>query len=111
MEYQTIKENGQVKSVILPIKAFQALFNPLEAEEDLSAIREAKAEPLYDQDEAEDYISMNPVKRERLEKGWTQEQLARRVGVTQAAVANMGAAWGCLPKKNQRKALFCIWST
>lgn len=87
MEYQTIKENGHVKFVVLPVESFQDLLDRLEDESDLRAIREAKAEPLYDQEEAEDYIFMNPVKRERLERGWTQEKLARRLGVRQATVS------------------------
>ncbi len=29
---------------------------------------------------------MNPVKRERLDKGWSQEQLARKLGVKQSSV-------------------------
>ena len=30
---------------------------------------------------------MNPVKRERLERGWTQKDLANRLGVKQPTVA------------------------
>ena len=87
MEYQTIKENGKVKFVVIPVNTFQAILDRLEDESDLRDIREAKSEPLYDQKEAESYIFMNPVKRERLERGWTQDELANRIGVKQATVA------------------------
>ncbi len=103
MEYQTIKENGNVKFVVLPVKSFQALLDRLEDESDLRAIREAKAEPLYDQEEAENYIFMNPVKRERLERGWTQQELARRLGVKQATVAKRERQGAVYRKKTREK--------
>jgi ribosome-binding protein aMBF1 (putative translation factor) len=103
MEYQTIKENGEVKFVVLPIKLFQSLLDRLEDQSDLRAIREAKSEPLYDQEEAEDYIFMNPVKRERLDRGWTQQELARRLGAKQATVAKWERQGVVYRKKTREK--------
>ena len=107
MEYQTIKENGKVKFVVLPVDMFQAILDRIEDESDLRDIREAKSEPLYDQNEAESYIFMNPVKRERLERGWTQEKLANRIGVKQATVAKWereGAVYRKATKQKLAKA-------
>ncbi|MBW2368163.1 MAG: hypothetical protein JRH15_09785 [Deltaproteobacteria bacterium] len=73
MEYQTIKENGKVKFVVIPFNDFQKLMDRLEDTADLRAIRDARREPLYNQKASEDYIFMNPVKRECFEKGWTQK--------------------------------------
>ena len=66
---------------------FENFLDWLEDESYIRAIRDAEQEPLYDQKEAEDYIFMNPVKRERLERGWTQKDLADRIDVKQSTVA------------------------
>ncbi|MBW1739376.1 MAG: helix-turn-helix transcriptional regulator [Deltaproteobacteria bacterium] len=91
MEYQTIKEDGKVKFVVLPIKVFESLLDRLDEEYDLRAIREACNEPL------------NPVKRERLERGWTQEELARRLGVKQSTVAKWERPEAVYRKKTREK--------
>ena len=104
MEYQTIKENGEVKFVVLPVNTFQAILDRIEDESDLRDIREARSEPLYDQSEAENYIFMNSVKRERLERGWTQEELGNRIGVKQATVAKWERE-GAVYRKATRKKL------
>jgi len=104
MEYQTIKENGKIKFVVLPFKSFQRILDRIKDESDLSDIREAKSEPLYDQNEAEDYIFMNSVKRERLERGWTQKELANRIGVKQATVAKWERE-GAVYRKTTRQKL------
>ncbi len=109
MEYQTIKENGKVKFVVLPLRSFNALLERLEDESDLRDIREAKDEPLYDQKEAENYIFMNPVKRERIERGWTQKELADKIGVKQASVAKWERE-GAVYRKKTREKLASIFS-
>ena len=109
MEYQTIKENGKVKFVVLPLRSFNALLERLEDESDLRDIREAKDEPLYDQKEAENYIFMNPVKRERIERGWTQKELAEKIGVKQASVAKWERE-GAVYRKKTREKLARIFS-
>ena len=108
MEYQTIKENGKVKFVVLPVDLFETILGHIEDESDLRDIHEAQSEPLYDQSEAEGYIFMNPVKRERLERGWTQEELASRIEVKQATVAKWERK-GAVYRKATRQKLSKIF--
>ena len=103
MEYQTIKEKGKVKFVVLPIELFKTLLDRLEDESDIRAIRDAEQEPLYDQREAEEYIFMNPVKRERLDREWTQRDLADRLEVKQATVAKWERKDAAYRKKTRQK--------
>ena len=103
MEYQTIKENGKTKFVVLPVKLFETILDRLEDESDLRVIREAMKDPLYEQEEAEDYIFMNPVKRERLELGWTQKDLADQLGVKQSTVAKWEMKEAVYRKSTRKK--------
>ena len=103
MKYQTIKENGKTKFVVLPVKVFESILERLEDESDLRAIHEASDEPLYDQEEAENYIFMNPIKRERLEKGWSQGVLAHHLGVKQSSVAKWEREGTVYRKKTRQK--------
>ena len=103
MEFQTIKENGKTKFVVLPVKLFEAILDRLDDESDLRSIKEAGKEPLYEQNDAEEYIFMNPVKRERLEHGWTQQDLADRLGVKQSTVAKWETKGSVYRKSTRQK--------
>ena len=103
MEYQTIKENGKTKFVVLPVKLFEAILDRLEDESDIRSIKEAYKEPLFDQNDAEEYIFLNPVKRERLERGWTQKDLADRLGVKQSTVAKWETKGAVYRKPTRQK--------
>jgi len=101
MEYQTIKENGKVKFIVLPVEEFNRLIEKFD--DDSEAILSVSKEPLYDQQDAEDYIFMNPVKRERLEKGWTQADLAHRMNVKQSTIAKWERQGAVFRKATRKK--------
>ena len=103
MEYQTIKEKGEIKYVVLPIESYRDLLGRLEDQSDIKAIKNAQTEPLYAQEEAEEYIFMNPVKRERLEKRWTQAELALKLGVKQSTVAKWERKGAAYREKTRKK--------
>jgi len=109
MEYQAIKEKGKVKFVVLPVELFETLLDRLEDEADIRAIRDAGQEPLYDQKEAEEYIFMNPVKRELLDRGWTQKDLADRLEVKQSTVAKWERKEAAYRKKTRQKLAKVFW--
>lgn len=100
MEYQTIKEKGKIKFVVLPVEDFNRLMENID--DDGLSIHLSSKEPLYDQQEAEDYIFMNPVRRERLEKSWTQTDLARKMNVKQSTIAKWERK-GAIYRKATRK--------
>jgi ribosome-binding protein aMBF1 (putative translation factor) len=110
MEYQTLKENGKVKFVVLPVEQFENLLDRLEDQSDLQSIQESSKEALYNQKEAEEYIFMNPVKRERLERGWTQLDLARRLNVKQSTIAKWEKK-GATYRKQTRQKFAEVFST
>lgn len=62
MEYQTIKEKGKIKYVVLPVDDF-----------------------------------------ERLDRGWTQSQLAERIGVRQSRVAKWERTGAVFRKETRGK--------
>jgi len=109
MEYQTIREDGKIKFVVLPVEEFEKIMERLKDDSDLRDIHEATSQPLYEQDEAEAYIFMNPVKRERLDKGWTQEELADRIGVKQSTVAKWERQ-GAVYRKSTREKLAKVFA-
>jgi DNA-binding XRE family transcriptional regulator len=110
MEYQTLKENGKVKFVVLPVEQFENLLDRLEDQSDLQSIQECSKEALYNQKEAEEYIFMNPVKRERLDRGWTQLDLASRLNVKQSTIAKWEKK-GATYRKQTRQKFAEVFST
>jgi ribosome-binding protein aMBF1 (putative translation factor) len=91
-----------------PVKSFKAILGCIEDESDLRDIHQTESEQLYDQNEAEAYIFMNPVKRERLERCWTQGELAHRINVKQTTIAKWERE-GAVYHKSLREKLAAVF--
>ena len=84
MNLQTIKSiDGKVEYVLLPITAYNALSHELT--EQLKHFHDDGEYELFD---PVDYID-NPVAFARIDAGITQEELAKRMNVTQAYVSKL----------------------
>lgn len=86
MTLQKIKSiQGKDEYVLLPIAVYRALKDQIEKE---LAASEANQDEAYEPFVLEDYID-NPVALARVKAGITQEQLAQRLGVSQAYVSQL----------------------
>lgn len=88
MTLQKIKSiHGKDEYVLLPMAVYRALKDQIEKE--LVACETGQdAEQAYEPFVLEDYVD-NPVALARIKAGITQEQLAQRLGVSQAYVSQL----------------------
>ena len=84
MNLQIIKSvEGKAEYVLLPINIYNALRNEIE-----QALKKKYSDDDYVPFEVEDYVD-NPVALARINAGITQEELAKRMEVTQAYVSKL----------------------
>lgn len=84
MILQTIKSvDGKVEYVLLPINIYNALRSQIKAQ-----LKYAENEFDYEPFIPNDYID-NPIALARIEAGMTQEELAKRMRVTQAYISKI----------------------
>ncbi|MDP1559238.1 MAG: helix-turn-helix transcriptional regulator [Nitrosomonas sp.] len=88
MTLQKIKSiHGKDEYVLLPVAIYRALKDQIEKE--LAACETSQGvEQAYEPFILEDYLD-NPVALARIKAGITQEQLAQRLGVSQAYVSQL----------------------
>lgn len=88
MTLQKIKSiHGKDEYVLLPVAIYRALKDQIEKE--LAACETSQSsEQAYEPFILEDYVD-NPVAFARIKAGITQEQLAQRLGVSQAYVSQL----------------------
>ncbi len=86
MTLQKIKSiQGKDEYVLLPMAVYRALKDQIEKE---LAASEANQNEAYEPFVLEDYVD-NPVALARIKAGITQEQLAQRLGVSQAYISQI----------------------
>lgn len=86
MTLQKIKSiQGKDEYVLLPMAVYRVLKDQIEKE---LAACEASQDETYEPFVLEDYVD-NPVALARIKAGITQEQLAQRLGVSQAYVSQI----------------------
>lgn len=86
MTLQKIKSiQGKDEYVLLPMAVYRALKDQIEKE---LADSEANQNEAYEPFVLEDYVD-NPVALARIKAGITQEQLAQRLGVSQAYISQI----------------------
>jgi DNA-binding XRE family transcriptional regulator len=97
MNLQTIKSlDGRVEYVLLPIAAYQALHHQITEQ-----LKQANEDQEYEVFDPADYID-NPVALARIQAGITQEELAKRMDVTQAYVSKIENQEKITPKIMQK---------
>lgn len=90
MNLQTIKSlDGKEEYVLVPVAVYRALKDDIESRVAKLKKKSAK-EGDYVPFVLEDYVD-NPVSIARIKAGWSQAQLAERMGVTQAYISKVEA--------------------
>ncbi|MGA7950823.1 MAG: helix-turn-helix transcriptional regulator [Thiobacillaceae bacterium] len=90
MSLQTIKSlDGKEEYVLVPVAVYRALKDDIE-----NKVAKLKKQSVKDGDYVpfvlEDYVD-NPVSVARIKAGWSQAELAERMGVTQAYISKVEA--------------------
>ncbi|OGT46604.1 MAG: transcriptional regulator [Gammaproteobacteria bacterium RIFCSPHIGHO2_12_FULL_41_20] len=86
MSLQIIKSvDGKAEYVLLPVNIYHTLRNEIEA-----ALKKKYSNDDYVSFELTDYVD-NPVALARINAGMTQEELAKRMNVTQAYISKLEA--------------------
>lgn len=103
MKLQTIQSlNGEAEYVLLPFGVYQALKEEIEEELQAQSDRSAPADRNdYVPFELSDYVD-NPVALARIEARITQEELAERLGVSQAYISKVERQERVTPKLMER---------
>ncbi len=84
MNLQTIKSmNGKIEYVLLPIATYHALHDEISKQ-----LKNYQQNEDYEAFDPADYVE-NPVALARIQENMTQEELAKRMNVTQAYISKL----------------------